>query len=1629
MQKIKTNKRFKELVLKQKIKKNKKINILLIFKNFIRDFFKNKIFLFLMIFLISITSFIFMFETVTIKRLENSKNITFEKSNLHDFVIDFNDSIIFGKKDSKYSNYYINQRSIENISNLNNDNNFNWNFFSTRSFTLDDGNNSKTLKLVTNFKDSKIDKVLITKGYNIGQNKNDSTLALRQVILDPGFAKINNIKLNSIIRIQKDDQGSSIIVNSKIIKPGYNWFKVVGFGVSAAFTTPLINKSILIPNKSKEGIIYVNPSIFGFSKKYATGNNDGNNYYKYNQADDKIRVLSTYDNEDFFVGKFLKNSKKNTNLINSYLSNSSLPYIKTKIQELKKVSIWKNIFKELKDIHIKDPNIQKGNIYNEQILKKDIKNKIYDIFKKNNALNYYSNYWNINLYDKLYDKKTNQSNYQTSNYLDPNNLEHNKLTYYVISSDLISSNLEEPKEKDLLENNNLGLSKNMEALFKVKIDNNGSKDFKLKNKFNNQDNNIKELGFKYLNSYLKPNDKSIIISNNYIVLGNSSIFKKIKVQIIENIINSIKDQQPSILEQINNYLNNNLSMQFELSKKVKKNSSIFLNTLLSEEKVKLKGTFTLYNYQENQTSDTIIKDNINIEIQDNNFWYFHSSNSNSNQFVYGLYDKNYDFYGRTNSFSMELKIFKVFIFLVMLILFAITGIILFLITKKNISYMHNQIAILKSEGYRNYHIMFSLLAIPVLILSFSIILIFPFIFFSQLIANNVIERIASVYLAKINYAYIFLMFILIFLIFSAFLFLIILISGYFLVSKPPLKILYKKDKLTPLWIIKLIKKPYKKAHFNTRLQISILSQSIGKLLVVSLTIFISGILLSLSVIGPQLMINNKNELVAGKKFNTEVHYNSPIWNSPYSFYKTYNSGLSNYYNIPKIGTDFKDIFNNQDNMSSSVYCLDPTNNPLFNALKLVNLQYRNISLNFLKQFNDNFDKSMLLPYNMTKTAWNEYENLNKALNDSINYIDNKSLDEKLLKDSYNNYRNFYLSFKNTINLTISPFLKFTNTINNTSINSLDFSKMYDLLKEKANKSGYELPDAIKNFQKISKFFDDNPKNFVNNKMQILNDKNFIQYSYKDLLRKYHDGLKQAINFTKQMNTIFISCYWERFPQLILQRLYSEMPSSIKTILLDKWNNSNYNFNFAFGLAGYNYKQDVLGTMLNVLSKNNFNFNVYGIDSKFSNFIDLKNNKNENLYKKIDSNQNEKNNIYNIVINQTIAKKLNLNVGFTYNFSFLNKSLKSYDSTISLVKKNEPSFDYDSDIFTKDHDLRSYKYSKLKYNDNGNYNKPYDTDPFGTKPTESKEYISNGKWHIDSESKNINFKVVGITKFYGQPVAYINNNDANKILKYDKSQDFFVNQFMKEWKNTDVIKFKSLNKEIKNYKQLVENTKQSTLTFFNNEYPIFNYKLSKSNNLFDLKDAVQTSNLYGDYTAYGLNGGTYVNDKNKKTKYIGQGISSINYLLSKDMFLSLYDNLNKIPTICLSIFFFLLISISFIIILLTSSIVFDENSKSILTMKTLGYNSRFVVKTFFSFYFPIVLFFALIGTFTSIGLIIPIINLINKTHNFYIPLNISWYIPFIIVLAFILLVYFFSLVANFIKIKKFNINDIFKLRNF
>lgn len=228
---------------------------------------------------------------------------------------------------------------------------------------------------------------------------------------------------------------------------------------------------------------------------------------------------------------------------------------------------------------------------------------------------------------------------------------------------------------------------------------------------------------------------------------------------------------------------------------------------------------------------------------------------------------------RTDMIQMEFNGNRTFAEAFLYLLLGIAVFIIIVITKKRIDDERLQIGVLKSLGYKRYQIALSYLVYPIVGSIIGGILGY---FIGVLIHEPITYIFKSFYNIplsgfKINSKY-FINSLMIPLILLSVLSFII---AYFMLRKKPLELLKEGSNLKINRLSKLMNNLTKRLSFETRFRYQLASRSFGKLLIVTLTSFCTGLLIVLILIGSNLfnyMIDKSFEVM---KFKYMVSYNTP----------------------------------------------------------------------------------------------------------------------------------------------------------------------------------------------------------------------------------------------------------------------------------------------------------------------------------------------------------------------------------------------------------------------------------------------------------------------------------------------------------------------------------------------------------------------------------------------------------------------------------------------------------------------------------------------------------------------------------------------------------------------------------
>jgi putative ABC transport system permease protein len=204
-----------------------------------------------------------------------------------------------------------------------------WSRTEGRTFTeIKNGNNDLQIKTIAKYSDnvlmsqnsSTVDKLIVTDGPGFDSDVN---LAKHEVVLQKTFADAMKIKVGDIVRFAKDsfskDKGDQLVVTKDAtIKstlngrswahiaadttsdnpyPTANWFEVVGYGVSADFSAPIIDETTTLPDIKKNLLAYLDASNFGF---VTDASDDTQVHYNYRPEKATLTLVSDYDREVYF---------------------------------------------------------------------------------------------------------------------------------------------------------------------------------------------------------------------------------------------------------------------------------------------------------------------------------------------------------------------------------------------------------------------------------------------------------------------------------------------------------------------------------------------------------------------------------------------------------------------------------------------------------------------------------------------------------------------------------------------------------------------------------------------------------------------------------------------------------------------------------------------------------------------------------------------------------------------------------------------------------------------------------------------------------------------------------------------------------------------------------------------------------------------------------------------------------------------------------------------------------------------------------------------------------------------------------------------------------------------------------
>ncbi|ATI73111.1 ABC transporter permease [Mesoplasma florum] len=1081
-------------------------------------------------------------------------------------------------------------------------------------------------------------------------------------------------------------------------------------------------------------------------------------------------------------------------------------------------------------------------------------------------------------------------------------------------------------------------------------------------------------------------------------------------------------------------------------------------------------------------------------------------NSN-NKIVYGKEDSSYRFSKRILLIQKTIRTYNIAAFVIFILILFVCLYTISLVTKKQIEKASKQLGTLKALGYRKRILVYNFVMLPVIASTIGGLLGY---IVSISVSNTLTNEFASYF--SLNYSKFDFDWITLVLMIGVMWFILSAISfviATMLMRKSSLSLITATfNQKASAFKAKLRSIHFRKS-FGSKLRKALLVDAFGKMMAIGFVVLLSSMLFTVSFAAPDILKRNEKATYTGVKYKQIVEYAQPSYNNPLTFAKTFNPSTkqdemvysktaggwtslalrdNGDFDYDQIMTDY---FNNE--ISEKYYSIFIQN--LFTAssddqyaipnlielslanMKLLNLEGSIFDSNYFRQLskygvpaasNSDILGKMISPIILKQ--WFDYQNLFSEINSA-----------KTMYEAGAAMQTFYAKYSESIGLSISN--DFRSDYGTKKISDEEWIKMSEHSKINVfNSSNGNLAnmyllnneDMLKTLLKAEtgKIEYENQTN-QNNKFKLTNS-NYTgigsfriasEHNTEESTNDYYLGLnfdKMAEENDKDKAIEAITDMWEwftflfnnRVDQAIIQSAFSRPPYSVKETLINAFKSNDKNYSMAFNLVSYDPSQEALGTKIQA-EKDGKNFKIYGIDND-DRFLDLRDSNNNNLMEEL-FNFKETN---GIVINETLAKTLNLKEGQEVDFNVIQNELQDASKgEIVPYKLN----DWDTSSLWNGTD--GFKQNSRTNNLGSNIlvTRPDLDDKNAinfmtsiSKPTEYYNSVLNGDTIIADKTTNTKFKIVGIHEGYGSAQAWIKNDDAKSILKYDEVENYlWKNFFAKQWNtqfgystldqfNNKIIIEDKDQEELKIYNKIkgldltknglddldlfknkfIEHPQNNDekalgeliLKIFENQYPVFNYKYSNKTDVADYNTVMSVSTAFGDYSPTALNG---MEAKFSATHaaFDGSGIGTVEWILPIDLSKDMLEEISQLILLLIAIAIVLILSLTFVIILLTTSIIITDNIRFISTMRVLGYHDAYVVKTVMGMYLIVISTMFAVGFAAGWFIFAKAVN-IMLLSGVVLPIAFPIWLPIVVFLG-IVGIYAIAIFAGYKRITKTN----------
>ncbi|QEH61372.1 ABC transporter permease [Spiroplasma chinense] len=997
---------------------------------------------------------------------------------------------------------------------------------------------------------------------------------------------------------------------------------------------------------------------------------------------------------------------------------------------------------------------------------------------------------------------------------------------------------------------------------------------------------------------------------------------------------------------------------------------------------------------------------------------FTPDSTSNGKIAFSINDKDYKFYFRTSLFDYITNYFKLIMYISTVVIALIGVWILLIMLKNQIQKTFSQNGVLISLGYKRSELIISNCLYPVFISVIGgisgYLIALPF----QNIIVSIYQKFFTIEFLPLDFSWIGL----VSMVFGLFviLLLITLLTYSILFNKyTTLQMInYENASTTNKFNIALKKVLTRSKKFSPRFKGAILASSVSKFISITSVMLVSSIIVSIGVIAPNMLSNYMKYSFIDNEYDNQIEYEAPLANAPTTFLKTYNPNSNISLEATDYANDLLEMYLNND-ISADVY------KPKSDVITMTNLLYKNLNKEFLQNTNldletkvEGIDESVLKS-TIISSVWSDYKNFNidkYSKKETLLAILN---DEQKLKDRIDdveNLRLFYLKYRRTIGLNVRRPDYF---IGNNNLNG-------------ANEEFISKDDITPAVRPIS-----HPYAILLDDAGKINSDGSYEKSFFDDLSA-GGWYAFTVRYTSEIYNWIKAFFIDNIQQGFLQGIYSSSPESMRKIMAESFNEDDKQFNALFNVIPYTKETDDLG-IYSEANSDNVSFKVYGIneDNKTQNLLrDSKHNLLDGLF------ENKK----NIIINETLAKRLKLKVGDEINFDYINEKLMKNGEFIKtdswdvseLNATSENGFSNQQEMYASSPtDVIKSGLKNKSISDGFIYNTEIDSgSETMTSTTNMTELVNNGEIYREKDKINNTYYISGISRQYGNAKAWVQNETIKADIGYSESEALLFQIFLKEWSNPKIDTDGDNLITINSLKQLVESKKyeangsdiyskfkefkewanqneenKKILKLFENEYPIFNYKASKEAEFNDVSKGLSVSQQYGDFSSFGLNGGQ-ISGRSLTGYQVSSMKSIIQLSEAKKIQKRVMDNITLVVIFIVSG----IIALCIIIIMLIVNLVIVKYQKIIAVMKVLGYKNSYILSVFVGMYIPIVM------VTTILGYIVGVLSMWGLTsglasNGLVVPFfAFTWWYP-IAVLGIVWIIYVVSSITSWEILKR------------